>query len=223
MAGTDNTISGGNSWTPGISTSDSSSSAPKRSNSLDMQGFLKVMAAQMQNQSIDSPTDNSQYITEMTLFTAIQAMNTQTAESTKQYASSLIGSDVLIKTTDPVTGNAVSFTGTVSKAIFNSTSGGSVIQIGDKTYDISSVAEVYGYHNNGTSADRQYAASLVGKTVQVQTVDQDGTVHKAIGTVQSVSFDPSTGASTISFDGTHTYNVSDVVEVLGTGGSTQQT
>lgn len=224
--GTSNNITNGTSWTQGVgssSSTDSSTATAKKSKSMDMQDFLKIMAAQMKNQSLDSPTDNSQYITEMTLFSAIQAMNTQTSESNKQYASSLIGNDVLIKTVDTTTGNAKSFTGTVSKAIFNSTSGDCVIQIGDKNYNLSDVAEVYGYHNTNTSSDREYAASLVGKTVEVQTTDSDGTVHKSAGTVQNVSFDPSTGAATLALEGNHIFNVSDVIEVLGTGGSTTQT
>ena len=212
MAGTDSNISGVGSTPPAA---DYSNPVAKKQKSMDMQGFLKIMAAQMKNQSLSSPTDNSQYITEMTLFSAIQAMNTQTTEANKQYGSSLIGNDVLIKTIDKDTGDAKTFTGTVSKAIFNSSSGDCVLQIGDKTYNLSDVAEVYGYHNADTSADRQYAASLVGKMVEVQTTGSDGVVHKTAGTVQNVSFDPATGTSTIMLPGNHPYNVSDVTQVYG--------
>lgn len=212
---TSNSVSGNNNWTSAVNPESTAAASTKKSSSMDMQGFLKLMAAQMQNQSLTSQTDDSQYITEMTLFTAIQAMNTQTAESNKQYAASLVGSDVLIKTIDKTTGNAKEITGTVSKAVFNTSSSDSTIEVGGQTYSLSDVAEVYGYHGTSDTAARQYAASLVGKNVVVQTTDSDGVTHKSAGEVQQVSFDPSTGASTLTMAGNHTYNVSDVIEVDG--------
>lgn len=216
----DNTIGDvpANTWTSAVDPSSAAAAAKKKSAGIDMQGFLKLMAAQMQNQSLtSSSTDNSQYITQMTLFTAIQAMNTQTSEANKQYASSLIGNDVLIKTIDKTTGKPTLFTGTVSKAIFNSSDGDSVIQIGDKTYGLSDIAEVYGPHGTQTAA-REYAASLVGQTVVARTADSDGIVGK----VQYVTFDPITGASTLTITGNHTVNVSDVEQILSPS-LTQQT
>ena len=69
----------------GSSSTNNSVITAKKQKTMDMQDFLKIMAAQMKNQSLDSSsTDNSQYITEMTLFSAIQAMNTQTTEANKQ-------------------------------------------------------------------------------------------------------------------------------------------
>ena len=210
-------IPANNTWTSAIDPSSAAAAKKKKSSGIDMQGFLKLMAAQMQNQSLtSSSTDNSQYITQMTLFTAIQAMNTQTSEANKQYASSLIGSDVLIKTIDKTTGKPDIFTGTVSKAIFNSSDGDSAIQIGDKTYDLSDIAEVYGPHGTQTAADREYAASLVGKAVSVRTVGSDGVVHSETGTVQNTSYDPNTGASTITISDGHTFSISDVTGVIAT-------
>lgn len=137
--------------------------AVKKSSGMDMTGFLKLMAAQMQNQSMTSQTDDSQYITEMTLFTAIQAMNTQTAESNKQYAASLVGSDVVVNTTDSATGAAKQVTGTVTKAVFSSSSGNAGVQIGDSIYNISDVSQVLGYHaTGGTTGDTTGGTSEEG-------------------------------------------------------------
>jgi flagellar basal-body rod modification protein FlgD len=130
-------------WTSSVDASSVAAAAKKKKSAgLDMQGFLKLMAAQMQNQSLTSEADDSQYITQMTLFTAIQALNDQTAQSNKQYAASLVGRNVLIHTIDSITGKAKDVTGTVEKAIFSSSSDDCSIQIGNQTFDVSDVVEI---------------------------------------------------------------------------------
>lgn len=222
-AGTDNTINT-NSWTSTVS---ADTTAKKKSSGIDMQGFLKIMAAQMQNQSLSdsgSSTDNSQYVTEMALFSAIQAMNTQTSESNKQYAASLVGSNVLVNTDDSTTGDAKQVSGVVSKAVFNETTGESSIQIGDKAYDLSSVAEVLGSANTQNAMSymltaREYAISLVGKNVVVDTTDKDGKDQTVTGVVQSVSFDPTTDAASITLQDGKTYSAGNVAQILETSNS----
>lgn len=140
----------------GVNGTDSTkSTAKKKSSSLDMQDFMKLLAAQMKYQSIGSSSsssaDNSQYITEMALFSAIQSMNTLTSQSTKQYAASLVGSDVVLSVVNSVTGQKETVKGTVSKATFDSTSNDSFLQIGDKSYNVSTVAEVLGYNPSNSS------------------------------------------------------------------------
>ena len=214
-------------WASGVNPSSSTDSteSTKKSNTMDMQGFLKLMAAQMQNQSLtSSSTDNSQYITEMALFSAIQAMNTMTSESNKQYAASLVGSDVIVSTTDKTTGKPKLVQGTVSEAEFYASTGESSIVIGDQAYNLSDVKEVLGCRSTAESetSAKQYAASLVGKNVVVQTTDsKTGAQHKVAGKVQGVTLDPTTGAATLTMAGNYTYNVSDIVEILGDSSSSE--
>lgn len=146
-------ISGTNAWTSAIDASSTEAAGKKKSSGLDMQGFLKLMAAQMQNQSLTSQTDDSQYITQMTLFTAIQAINSQTTETSKQYAASLVGSNVRIHTTDPLTGKTKDVSGTVSKAIFSSSSSGCTIQVGNQDYNVSDVVEILGPGSSPESSE----------------------------------------------------------------------
>ena len=214
----DNTINTNN-WTQNISPEAASA---KKKKSIDMQGFLKVMAAQMQNQSMTSQTDDSQYITEMTLFSAIQAMDTQTSEANKQYASSLVGSDVLLSATETVGGKPKQISGVVSKALFNGTTGESAIEVNGKDYDLSSVTEVLGSGSTQAAMSylltaRQYAISLVGKNVVIDTTDKDGKDQKVTGVVQSVSFDPATDAASITLQDGKTYSAGLVAQVLGNG------
>lgn len=189
---------------------------------LGMQSFLKLMAAQMQNQSMTSQTDDSQYITEMTLYTAIQAINSQTAEANKQYAASLVGSNVLINTTDKSTGAAKQITGTVSRAVFSTSSDKVGVQIGDTIYDVSRVSQVLG-NNSGdttTTSTRQYAASLIGKNVIVKTTDSTtGEEQETTGQVQSVSFAPTTGEATLTLTDGQMFGVSDVMRILEGSGT----
>mgnify|MGYP000961112201 CR=1 FL=1 len=109
---------------------------------------------------------NSQYITEMTLFTAIQAINTMTLQSTKQYAASLVGKDVVLSVYDSSSGKKKEITGTVGKVSFNNTTGNSYLQIGNQLYDISDIVQVLGQHKDATDSgkDESGAAGTGGKT-----------------------------------------------------------
>lgn len=124
-------------------------SGTKKSQSLDMEGFLKIMSAQMQNQSMDSnPTDNTQYVTEMALFSAINALNTMTSENNKQYAAALVGEQVVLAVPDS-DGNKKLVAGTVEKACYNS-KGSYIILKGkeDTYYSVDDITEVLGFSNN---------------------------------------------------------------------------
>ena len=119
----------------------------QKNKTLNMQSFLKIMAAQMKNQSTSSSsTDTSQYVTEMTLFTAIQSMNKLTTQSTCEYGAALVGNDVVVEEMDPDTGKDTEASGTVSKAMLNRATGDCTIQIGDRVYNLSDVTEVKGLH-----------------------------------------------------------------------------
>ncbi len=171
--------------TSSSSSTQSSSSSNSKNTALDMSDFLKLMAAQFQNQNLDSNIDNTQYISELAQFSSIEAMTSMTQNFNKEYAASLIGKTVTVSTgstTNPTV------TGIVVASSCDS-SGTSKITIGDNSYDISGVTNVY----NDTSQTLaglqmsilQYATSLVGKTVTVNTGDTStptvtGTVEKAV-------------------------------------------
>lgn len=64
-------------------------------------------------------------------------------------------------------------------------------------------------------SDAQYAASLVGKTVQVYTYNNAGTKVEKQGVVESADFSSSSSSSgaTITVDGT-SYDLSDIEKVI---------
>ena len=117
----------------------------RKNRGLDFQGFLKIIAAQMQNQSLSSSsTDTSQYVMQLTLFSAIQAMNTMTEQSAQQYASSLIGKNVVVSELNKTTGKREPVEGKVDSVTFDVSTNTAYLNIGNKRYNVSDVTGVLG-------------------------------------------------------------------------------
>lgn len=67
-----------------------------KSNALNMDSFLQLMAAQIQNQDVLNPSSNEDYIAQMVQMTMIQAINDMMDMSMASYASSMIGKNVVL-------------------------------------------------------------------------------------------------------------------------------
>lgn len=122
-------------------TGGSQSSSSTSSNGLDMTDFFKLLAAQFANQDIMNPTDNTEYISELAQFASIQAMDTLTAYSDHQYAASLVGKTVQVRSVDSA-GQTVYKTGVVSFADFSSSDGSSAIVVDNSVYTLGDVVRV---------------------------------------------------------------------------------
>lgn len=83
------------------------------SDGLTMDGFMKLMAVQLQNQDLTSPMDNSEMMNQLTQMATVKAMNTFTDLATTQYSMSMIGQNVKLFTID-AKGNKVYIYGKVS-------------------------------------------------------------------------------------------------------------
>ncbi|OFV69983.1 flagellar hook assembly protein FlgD [Acetobacterium wieringae] len=71
-------------------------STKKTGTSMDMDDFLKLMVAQLQNQDMNNTADTSQYTTQMAQFSMVQAL-TELNEMTKTvYSMSLIGKEITL-------------------------------------------------------------------------------------------------------------------------------
>ncbi len=127
----------------------SSSSATgkvKSSSTLDTTDFLQLLAAQMSNQDVMNPTDNTEFVSQMAQFSSLQAMESlnslasaQYSASLSSYSSELVGKNVLVGTTDDK-GKYKELTGVVDSVSFGS--GTYSLKINGKDYDLSSVMEV---------------------------------------------------------------------------------
>lgn len=107
---------------------------------LDMNSFLRLLAAQFANQDMMNPTDNTQFISELAQFSSLQAMSAMTQTATKQYAASLVGQTVKLSAFDS-SGKAVKKTGTVQGVTFTN-NGGAALMVDGTAYDIGSVIQV---------------------------------------------------------------------------------
>lgn len=122
------------------SDSDNDKSTTKAaSSSVGMIDFLKLLAAQFQNQDISNPTSNTEFISEMAQFSSLQQMNIVNQNVDRQYCASLVGKTVQVEHKDK-DGKAAYVQGVVDTASFGS-SGSSVI-IKGTSYDSSEVIQI---------------------------------------------------------------------------------
>lgn len=125
-----------------------------------MTDFLKLLAAQFENQDVMNPTDNTEYISELAQFSSIQAMNTLTTSVNHQYAASLVGKTVKVSGTDDA-GKTTTDIGVVSYADFSSSSDTDAIVVNGRAYDVSSVVQVLGGSSSGTASEGNGGSAAV--------------------------------------------------------------
>ncbi|MCX7614248.1 MAG: hypothetical protein N2Z65_00665 [Clostridiales bacterium] len=188
------------------STSDSSS-IKKDKSSLSLDDFLKILSAELQNQSMDNTVDNSQMITQMAQFSTITSMQELSAATSKSYAVSLIGKTVNIVTTD-ANGKSKTVTGTVDKVNFED--GVPYLSVDGTDYETSDVTNITPTQVSDTETNKSYAVSLIGKTVNILTTE-NGTSKTVTGTVDKVNLKD--GVPYLSVNGTD-YETSDVTSIV---------
>lgn len=106
---------------------------------LGMQDFLNLLTAQLANQDVMNPTNDTEFIAQMAQFSSLQAMQTLTELTHAQYGASMVGKNVLVASYDK-NGQIVQETGVITRAKFM---GGKVaVTINDKDYDLSQIMDV---------------------------------------------------------------------------------
>ena len=122
----------------------------KQNSELSTEGFFKLLAAQLQNQDMSSPMDNSEMMTQMTQIAMMQAMDNFSTSmddfaqvNTINYGTSMMGKSVLIGAIDK-NGQMTKHNGTVTRVdIYNGTP---TIYLDDDTktgYPVSGIMSVY--------------------------------------------------------------------------------
>lgn len=108
---------------------------------LGMQDFIKLLVAQLQNQDMMNPMDNTEFIAQMATFSTLTAINNMAEQGMTSYAVSLLGKDITGAEINPLTGQLETYQGTVSAvSLFDSS--GPRIFIGDKSLSLQSVMSV---------------------------------------------------------------------------------
>ena len=109
----------------------------KNNSDLDVNDFLKLLAAQMQYQDPLEPTDNTQYIAQMATFTQVSATTSMNERVQQQTASNLVGKYVIVQSgidaTQLVAGKVQSW---------EKIDGTIYLRIDDKLYDIDDLDRV---------------------------------------------------------------------------------
>lgn len=182
--------------------------------SLSIDQFLSLLAAQLSNQDVLNPTQDTEFVAQMAQFTSLQALENLNQYASYQYGSSLIGKKVSVAKYD-TTGKYISDIGIVSQADFSS--GDTTVTVNGRTYGLTNIMEVV---SDSSYESYQYAASLVGKKVEVSGYDKDGKVVQNTGTVTSCSF--TSGEAMVVIDG-QKYTLSAVRQVISQDAEPEKT
>ena len=109
------------------------------STGLDMTSFLKLMVAELTNQSIDQTADTSDMLNQMVQMQMVQALVNMTDASVMSYAASLVGKQVTVGQYDS-DGKLQEVVGTVTGT--GTYNGSQVVFVGDKYYPLSEILAV---------------------------------------------------------------------------------
>ena len=148
---------------------------------LGMQDFMNLMVAQMTNQDMLNPTNETEFIAQMAQFSTLQGINTIQEYQLSSYATSYAGKYVTIAN-QTETGALETITGFVEGVNFYD--GSPKVQVNGKSYDLYKVMEVSTTATGGTLGE---AASYIGKTVTVTWVDEFKETKELTGKVTSVT------------------------------------
>jgi flagellar basal-body rod modification protein FlgD len=151
--------------------------------------------AQMTNQDIMNPQDNTQMVAQMAQFSSLQAMNTMMEATTtmsefqqSSYATSYVGKNVTIADIGK-DDKIVEISGTVESVTFYD--GKPQVIVNGEKYDLHKVMKVNASadamtSNNTANALQQATSAYLGKYVILTHVDAKGEPHDVRGYVKSV-------------------------------------
>ncbi len=136
-----------------IMSSTSKTTNTKKSNTLNMEDFLSLLVAEMQNQDPLEPTSNSDYMAQMATFSQVEATAEMNDRVLSQTASNLIGKAVIVKTDT----NSTGYAGGVVNG-WQEIDGVVYLGINGNLYDINDIDQVidkdyYEKWNNGASSN----------------------------------------------------------------------
>ncbi|MCM1335272.1 MAG: hypothetical protein NC084_11530 [Bacteroides sp.] len=188
-------------------------------NDLTMDSFYKLLVAEMSNQDPLEPTSNTEFISQLASFSAMQAQQDNFALQKQNYANSLVGQTVTVQ--GSVKDDLI--TGVVESVNYGDET---MIVVNGKSYKLSAIKQFHG--NTGAVGDTTvggtntslgnygaFAASILGKTVMVQATDENGEIVLDRGTVDSLEIE--NGDVRVIVNG-YAYDVTEIVQVTDDSG-----
>ena len=161
-------------------------------NLVSIDTFFQLLLAEMTNQDPLEPTSNTEFVSQLANFTALQTNSDNLYYNTVSYASSLAGKTVTVATKIAGSDDKKTDTGVVTNVDISDdnkielTINGKKYALKDIIY-VSDGAEASSA--GGTSKpDGAYAVSLIGKTALVTGTNSDGDTLLDEGVVESVEY-----------------------------------
>lgn len=163
-------------------------------NLVSVDTFFQLLLAEMTNQDPLEPTSNTEFVSQLASFTALQTNSDSLYYNTIAYASSLAGKTVAVATKQKGSDDKpIIETGVVS-GVDISDSNDIKITVNGKKYALKDVMNVVeggtaGITASGVSgSDGAYAVSLIGKKALVTGTTEDGDTLLDEGIVESVEY-----------------------------------
>lgn len=172
---------------------------------ITMDNFYSLLVAEMQNQDPLEPTSNTEFISQMASFTALQAQQDAYDTQKQNYADTLVG-----KTITVTAGDGEAITGKVDYVTHGDDP---QVSVNGTLYKLSSISQVRDQGMQSTSSIGDYgafAAGILGKSVVVQSMDSTGATYIDEGLVSSLEIEK--GTVRVVVNG-YAYDVTDVLRV----------
>lgn len=140
----------------------------KKANSVSMDDFLQLMVAQLQNQDFMNPMDDTQYVTQLAQFSAMQQMQEVAQYSKSNFMASLVGKTVTAAKFT-IGGNVNKVEGVVTKlSLVDNEYKAFVNGVG---YTMDQIMEINETSDNNKSTDDLTALLVKGKTKDSVSVE----------------------------------------------------
>jgi flagellar basal-body rod modification protein FlgD len=154
----------------------------KSEQELSMDDFFQLMVAQLQNQDMFSPMDNTQFLNQMAQFSMVNAMSDMAELSSVSYSTSLIGKIATVAFVDS-SGEMRSDRGLIESVnLFN---GQAEVVIGGEPYALSNVMTIDSPARENDLPLIE-SAHLIGKTALVMHSLDTGNVEVIQGVIESI-------------------------------------
>ena len=177
---------------------------------LSIETFFTLLMAEMSNQDPLEPTSNTEFLSQLANFTALQNSSNTLYYNTVSYAASLAGKTVTVATAK-ANGKGLDIVTGVVEGVDISDGTNIEITVNGKRYALSSVMNVASSAGMSYSSgsDGAYAVSLIGKKVTLVAQTAGGAVLDA-GIVEGVEIE--NGEYRVVVNG-YSYALSDVIKV----------
>lgn len=186
----------------------------KQNSTITMETFFKLLMAEMTSQDPLEPTSNTEFVSQLASFSALQTNTDSLYYNTIAYATGLAGKTVTVATQGTNADDLKVLTGVVTGVDISDEKNIEVVINGER-YKLKNVMNVVGNsaaYIPGTSigSDGAYAVSLIGKSVTVNSLTESGSSVLDMGIVDSVEV--KNGEYRVVVNG-YSYGLSDVIKV----------